>query len=53
MDWLSFVVTNKAKGKIKRAMKEERFQEAEIGKEILRRKLRNRKSSLMMPLLTN
>ncbi|HRX96865.1 MAG TPA: RelA/SpoT family protein [Bacteroidales bacterium] len=43
MDWLSFVVTNKAKGKIKRAMKEERFQEAEIGKEILRRKLRNRK----------
>lgn len=43
MDWLNFVVTNKAKGKIKRSIKEERFQEAEIGKEILRRKLRNRK----------
>lgn len=43
LDWLSFVVTNKAKSKIKRALKEERFQEAEIGKEILRRKLRNRK----------
>ncbi|MCB2219270.1 MAG: RelA/SpoT family protein [Bacteroidetes bacterium] len=43
MDWLSFVVTNKAKSKIKRAMKEERFKEAEEGKEILRRKLRNRK----------
>lgn len=37
------MVTNKAKSKIKRALKEERFQEAEIGKEILRRKLRNRK----------
>ncbi len=43
MDWLSFVVTNKAKSKIKRAIKEERYQEAEMGKEILRRKLRNRK----------
>jgi len=43
MDWLNFVVTGKATSKIKRSLKEERFQEAEIGKEILRRKLRNRK----------
>ncbi len=43
LDWLNFVVTNKAKSKIKRAIKEEKFQEAELGKEILRRKLRNRK----------
>ncbi|MCB0806131.1 MAG: bifunctional (p)ppGpp synthetase/guanosine-3',5'-bis(diphosphate) 3'-pyrophosphohydrolase [Bacteroidales bacterium] len=43
LDWLNFVVTSKAKAKIKRAIKEERFQEAEIGKEMLRRKLRNRK----------
>lgn len=43
MDWLNFVVTSKAKNKIKRAIKEEKYQEAEIGKEILRRKLRNRK----------
>jgi GTP diphosphokinase / guanosine-3',5'-bis(diphosphate) 3'-diphosphatase len=43
MDWLSFVVTAKAKGKIKRAINEFKFQEAELGKEILRRKLRNRK----------
>jgi len=43
LDWLSFVVTNKAKSKIKRSIKEEKFQEAELGKEMLRRKLRNRK----------
>ncbi len=43
LDWLNFVVTSKAKNKIKRAIKEEKYQEAEIGKEILRRKLRNRK----------
>jgi GTP diphosphokinase / guanosine-3',5'-bis(diphosphate) 3'-diphosphatase len=43
LDWLNFVVTSKAKSKIRRALKEDKFQEAEIGKEILRRKLRNRK----------
>ncbi len=43
LDWLNFVVTSKAKNKIKRSIKEEKYQEAEIGKEILRRKLRNRK----------
>ena len=43
LDWLSFVITNKAKSKIKRSLKEEKFNEAEVGKEILRRKLRNRK----------
>ncbi len=43
LDWLSFVVTSKAKGKIKRAVNEIKFLEAELGKEILRRKLRNRK----------
>ncbi|MCD4735494.1 MAG: RelA/SpoT family protein, partial [Bacteroidales bacterium] len=43
LDWLNFVITNKAKAKIKRSIREERFREAENGKEILRRKLRNRK----------
>ncbi|GAB4313089.1 MAG: RelA/SpoT family protein [Bacteroidales bacterium] len=43
LDWLSIVVTNKAKKSIRKALKEDRLQEAEIGKEILRRKLRNRK----------
>jgi GTP pyrophosphokinase len=41
MDWLNFVVTTKAKNRIKRALKEEQFLEAEKGNEILRRKFRN------------
>jgi GTP diphosphokinase / guanosine-3',5'-bis(diphosphate) 3'-diphosphatase len=41
MDWLNIVVTTKAKNRIKRALKEEQFLEAEKGNEILRRKFRN------------
>ncbi len=41
LDWLGFVVTNKAKAKIKRAVLEERFKEAEAGNEILRRRFKN------------
>ncbi len=41
MDWLNYVVTTKAKNKIKRALKEEQYLEAEKGNEILRRKLKN------------
>ena len=41
LDWLQFVKTTKAKNKIKRAMKEKMFQEAQEGNEILRRKLKN------------
>jgi guanosine-3',5'-bis(diphosphate) 3'-pyrophosphohydrolase len=41
MDWLNYVVTTKAKNKIKRALKEEQFLEAEKGNEILRRKFKN------------
>ena len=40
-DWLNYVVTSKAKGKIKQAMKEEKTKEAEHGKEILKRRFRN------------
>ncbi len=40
-DWLNFVVTSKAKGKIKLALKEERLKEADHGKEILRRRFKN------------
>ena len=39
-DWLSFVVTDRAKNKIKRHLKEEELQEAEFGKDILFRKLK-------------
>jgi GTP pyrophosphokinase len=37
------VVTLRAKSKIKRALNEEKYREADLGKEILMRKLRNRK----------
>lgn len=42
-DWLSFVVTAKAKAKIKSALKEEKRKIAEDGKEILERKLKSLK----------
>ncbi len=41
IDWLNFVVTSKAKAKIKLAMKELKLKEAENGKEILRRRFKN------------
>lgn len=41
LDWLGFVITNKAKGRIKRAMLEDRYKEAEAGVEILKRKFKN------------
>ena len=40
-DWLSFVVTNKARTKIKQKMSEAEFQKAADGKEILGRRLKN------------
>lgn len=42
-DWLSFVVTAKAKSKIKSSLKEEKRKVAELGKEILERKLKSLK----------
>jgi GTP pyrophosphokinase len=41
MDWLNAVVTSKAKGKIKQALKDAKLKEAEHGKEILKRRFRN------------
>jgi GTP pyrophosphokinase len=40
-DWLSFVVTSKAKTKIKQALSEEKTKAAAEGKEILMRRLKN------------
>jgi len=40
-DWLSFVVTSKARTRIKRALKEALHQEAKRGRETLERKFRN------------
>ncbi len=44
-DWLGFVVTAKAKAKIKSSLKEEKRKVAEDGKEILERKLKSLKIS--------
>jgi len=41
LDWLAFVSTERARSKIKRKLKEEKYQEAEIGKTLLLRKLKN------------
>lgn len=38
-DWLGWVVSSRAKSKIKRYLKEAEFKQAEIGKDILRRKI--------------
>jgi len=40
-DWLKFVVTGKAKSSIKSSLKEEKKEKAELGKEILSRKLKS------------
>jgi len=40
-DWLAFVITNKARTKIKQALNEEKFRLAAEGKEILTRRLKN------------
>jgi len=46
LDWLDFVVTSKAKTRIKASLNEEHKREAENGKEILRRKFKNWKIEL-------
>jgi len=40
-DWLNFAISSKAKSKIKLSLNEEKLKTAEIGKEILKRRLRN------------
>jgi GTP diphosphokinase / guanosine-3',5'-bis(diphosphate) 3'-diphosphatase len=45
-DWLKFVVTSKARGKIKESLKEEKKQIAASGKEIIQRKLGQMKLEL-------
>jgi GTP pyrophosphokinase len=46
LDWLDFVVTTKAKSRIKASLNEEQKREAENGREILRRKFKNWKLEL-------
>ncbi len=42
-DWLSFVVTSKARTKIKQSLKEEAAKQVEFAKELLKRRFKNRK----------
>ncbi len=42
-DWLNFVVTSKAKNKIRQSLKEEDNKQVEYAKELLKRRMKNRK----------
>lgn len=54
-DWLGFVITSKAKSKIKQSLREEKLKESEDGKELFKRRLKNWKmefsDELMQKLL--
>ncbi|MBN2609984.1 MAG: bifunctional (p)ppGpp synthetase/guanosine-3',5'-bis(diphosphate) 3'-pyrophosphohydrolase [Bacteroidales bacterium] len=52
-DWLNFVVTTKAKSKIRQKLNEEKVKEAENGKEILQRRLKNWKIPFTDELIRN
>lgn len=43
LDWLSFVVTTKARNKIRQSVNEQANRAADLGREILQRRLKNRK----------
>lgn len=45
-DWLAYVVTARAKNKIKQAINETKAHKADMGKELLQRRFRNRKIEL-------
>jgi len=55
LDWLNFVVTGKARNKIRQAVKERENRASDIGKEILQRRCKNRKlemaESILMKLI--
>lgn len=50
-DWLSFVVTSKARSKIKQTLREESAKASEYAKELLQRRLKNRKIEVDEPVL--
>jgi len=51
-DWLNFVVTSKARGKIRQALHEEENKKASEGKELLERRLKNWKLDLPDEMLS-
>ncbi len=50
-DWLSVVVSSRARNRIKQALNEAKARDAQLGKEILERRLKNRKLELDEALL--
>lgn len=50
-DWLSFVVTSKARNKIRQTLNERANRAAELGKELLQRRFKNRKIELEEAIL--
>jgi GTP pyrophosphokinase len=50
-DWLSFVVTGKARVKIKQSLKEQSVKQVELAKELLHRRFKNRKIEEDEPVL--
>lgn len=52
IDWLNFTVTSKARNKIRIAIKEQDSQSAELGKELLQRRFKNRKIDIDESVLT-
>lgn len=51
-DWLNFAVTSKARNKIRVAVKEQENREADLGKELLQRRFKNRKIEIDESILT-
>ncbi len=51
LDWLNFVVTSKARTKIRQTLNEQKNRTAELGKEMLQRRCKNRKLELQESLL--
>lgn len=50
-DWLSFVVTSKARSKIKQMLREESAKTSDYAKELLQRRFKNRKIDVEEPVL--
>jgi GTP pyrophosphokinase len=50
-DWLNYVITGKAKNKIRIVLKEQESRTAELGKELLQRRFKNRKMEIQEAVL--
>lgn len=51
-DWLNIVITGKARSKIRITLKEQEARNAELGKELLQRRFKNRKIEISEPVMT-